>query len=191
MSDIIDVNVVASGNLARLVSLEASHLGLSFAVSEKPISGARLYVVAGDIAVGLALPKNSIVVGEGGSFPYPFPIDEFRKALISSIPRENSEKPKPTSKRKKKSAEILLDAKEKSITVRGVSVRLSPTEYLLFEALVARRGEVLSYAEAEELIGGGDSNKVNVYVCYLRKKLEVFGYGMIRSVRNEGFTIQF
>ena len=44
MADMTDINIIAKGNLASLLVLEAERMGLSYKVTESPIKSARLYV---------------------------------------------------------------------------------------------------------------------------------------------------
>ncbi len=75
------------------------------------------------------------------------------------------------------------------VTVDGQPVALSPTEYALLVALLARPGEVVSHAE----LGGQawaepvSANLVQVYISYLRRKI---GPERIRTVRGAGYLLE-
>ena len=67
---------------------------------------------------------------------------------------------------------------------------LSPKEFILLEYLLARGGSVVSKAQLEGLLGAGESNKTEVYICFLRKKLEELGAPQrIKTVRGKGYRI--
>lgn len=67
---------------------------------------------------------------------------------------------------------------------------LSPKEFILIEYLLARGGSVVSKAQLESLLGAGESNKTEVYICFLRRKLEELGAPQrIKTVRGKGYRI--
>jgi len=86
--------------------------------------------------------------------------------------------------------EIELHPVTREVRVRGEPVALSPREYALLEALLARPGAVLSRAQLEEKLYGWneevESNAVEVHIHALRRKL---GADSIRNVRGVGWMI--
>jgi len=76
------------------------------------------------------------------------------------------------------------------VTVDGVGVDLSRSEFLLLSALVKRADRVLTRRTLEEqvLLGGlnNESNVLDVHISNLRKKI---GEGYIRTVRGVGYVI--
>ena len=67
---------------------------------------------------------------------------------------------------------------------------LSPNEQTILQALLERRGEAVSRDSLGALIGESTANKVDVYVCYLRKKLaKITPAKIIGTVRNCGYTV--
>ena len=191
----IDVNIIANGDLAKLLALEAERLGLIYTVSNKPEDGAKLYIADADLCdLALLFPEKTIVLGEGERFPQQLPkcflLSDLRRKIADMITHSNSQQQKPTIKRSRKKIDISIDHATSCAILRGTRIPLSPTEFLLLEALLERRGDILRYEEAESLISGGDSNKVNVYICFLRKKLEAGGDKIIYSLRGKGFMIK-
>ena len=81
------------------------------------------------------------------------------------------------------------------VCARGeTSVPLTAREFDLLEALMRRAGDVRSKAELlDEVWGhdfGGDANVVEVYVGYLRRKLDVpFGRNSLQTVRGVGYRV--
>ena len=71
----------------------------------------------------------------------------------------------------------------------GRVVRLAPREYAVFSLLKAHRGEPVSREAIAEVIGESSANKVDVYVCYLRKKLETPTRRLIKTVRGAGYCL--
>ena len=67
---------------------------------------------------------------------------------------------------------------------------LSNHEARILEALIAKKGEAVSREELSALIGESSANKVDVYICYLRKKTEnAFGVRLIGTVRKKGYRL--
>jgi len=67
---------------------------------------------------------------------------------------------------------------------------LSPNEKKIMEYLLAHRNEVVSREEIKTLIGDSMANKPEVYICFLRKKLETLRVNFrIRTVRGRGYRL--
>jgi two-component system OmpR family response regulator len=89
---------------------------------------------------------------------------------------------------------LVLDPFTHSCHRRGVEVRLTPREFSVLAALLRREGGVISKQEIlAEVWGhefGGDPNIVEVYVRYLRKKIDMpFGLDTIETVRHVGYRL--
>ncbi len=81
------------------------------------------------------------------------------------------------------------------VTRAGVEVDLSAKEFSILECLMRNSGSVLSRERIGSSVWGydymGDSNIVDVYVRYLRKKLdEGHDVKLIRTVRGVGYCIR-
>jgi two-component system, OmpR family, response regulator len=89
---------------------------------------------------------------------------------------------------------IELDPSTRAVTVDGTPVELSPREFALLEFLLRRQGEVVSRGSILEHVWDsyyeGSSNVVDVYVKYLRDKIDRrFGVALIHTVRGAGYLI--
>ena len=190
----VDVNIVADKERAELLVLECQRLGLSCKLSDTPISGARIYIAYTDLCGdGKLSPQNTVAIGKS-SMPYTldeeFLLSDLRRMLFEMLSSsKNTEKKQPV-KARARGLGIMLDQEKRSVTVRGREVVLSPTEFAVFKALFDKRGEVVSHREIDALIGADGSNKSNVYICFLRKKLESGGDKIIYSVRGKGFMLR-
>ena len=90
--------------------------------------------------------------------------------------------------------DIVIDPAAHSVTRRGVRIDLSPREFALLEYMARRPGEVLRRSEILDHVWDygydGLSNVVDVYIGYLRKKLEKpFHAQAIRAVRGVGYAL--
>ena len=192
----IDVNIIAGESLSKLLSLECERFGLSHRLSASPIDGAKVYIVSSEIGDTQRLPQGkTIFIGGDSEFfsytlPNPFLLSEFRPMLWTLIFGGAEKEAKPRQEKVKKAIPLSLDSKKRTATVRRNEIKLSPTEFKILNLLMERKGEVVTHGEIDELIGGGASNKSNVYLCYLRRKLEAYGDKIILSVRGKGFMIK-
>ena len=72
----------------------------------------------------------------------------------------------------------------------GNRVALTPNELAVVSLLLEHRGFPVSRQAIAERIGTSDTNKTDVYVCYLRRKLtELTPLPLIRTVRGKGYMI--
>ena len=72
--------------------------------------------------------------------------------------------------------DLTLDIRSKRVERGGAELKLSAKEYALLEYLIRNKGVVLSRIQIEENIWGfdyeGSSNIVDVYIRYLRRKID-------------------
>ncbi len=90
---------------------------------------------------------------------------------------------------------IRMEPGARRTTLHGKDVNLSPREYGLLEFLIRRAGTVVSRSEIWEHLYEFDSeftsNVVDVYIGYLRKKLDCPGSpSMIETVRGHGYRLR-
>ena len=122
--------------------------------------------------------------------PIPFDLLAFRQELTknlihptSSVGRKKKESPTQTR-------QILTDPDNLSVSVGGGEpIHLSLTEFKLLQLLLDHRGRPVSAADAADILAPGKSNTFNVYICFLRRKLEKGEVRIIRTVRGEGYCI--
>jgi DNA-binding response OmpR family regulator len=91
--------------------------------------------------------------------------------------------------------ELTLDERDHRLTVNGTEIALTATEYRLLDFLMHRAGSIVSRAQLGEHVWGGTydpmSNVADVYVGYLRRKLQPAGAdGYIRTVRGLGYVLE-
>jgi two-component system response regulator PrrA len=91
--------------------------------------------------------------------------------------------------------DLRIDGPRRRVTLAGEEVELTRREFHLLETLARNQGIVLSRQRLLELVWGYDfevnTNVVDVFVGYLRRKLEAAGSGrMIHTVRGVGFVLR-
>jgi two-component system, OmpR family, response regulator len=118
----------------------------------------------------------------------PFDFGELVARVRALIRRGPSERPSPLAV-----GELHADPLSRVVTWGSASVELSPREYELLEFMLRRPDQVITRAQLLEHVWSaeydGSPNIVDVYIGYLRKKLEQPGVPLIRTVRGEGFVL--
>ena len=127
-------------------------------------------------------------------FPRPFPIESFITSFFEKS--EDAEFGVRPAKRRKSAADaLILNEASHTVSYKRQKVELTGREFALLMHLVKHKGETVTRASAAGAVwgkdGGTDTNVVDVYVRYLREKLdEKFGIKIISTVRGEGYTIK-
>jgi two-component system OmpR family response regulator len=91
--------------------------------------------------------------------------------------------------------DLALDPSRRVARRGNVQIHLSPRETALLEYLMRSRGQIRSKDEILERIWGEvedrPTNVVEVYVGYLRKKLDQpFGTTTLRTIRGQGYLLE-
>jgi two-component system response regulator PrrA len=91
--------------------------------------------------------------------------------------------------------ELRVDTARHQVRLAGVEVDLTRREFHLLETLTRNQGIVMSRERLLELVWGYDfevnTNVVDVFVGYLRRKLEAAGEPrIIHTVRGVGFVLR-
>ena len=90
--------------------------------------------------------------------------------------------------------DLTLDPAKRSFAVGGEPVALTPTEMAILELFMRHPGDVISKTEILESCWDwaydGDVNIVEVYIRYLRKKIDLpFGRRQLVTVRGTGYRL--
>ena len=88
--------------------------------------------------------------------------------------------------------ELIVDRATKQARLAGEPLPLSPREFAVLDVLASRADSVVTKAELLRAVWGDEQaatrNVVEVYVGYLRRKLEAAGAGdVVRTVRGHGY----
>ncbi len=120
----------------------------------------------------------------------PFGIEELALRVAGILRRSNGQK---VEARKLTAGPIEVQVEDFVVQVAGREVTLSPTEFKLLVALMEAKGHVLSKQQLLEDIwsmGFADqTNVVDTYISYLRKKLHTDSFQGIKTIRGFGFKI--
>ena len=119
----------------------------------------------------------------------PFSFGELLARLRALVRRGAAERPTVLT-----ADDVVLDPAAHTVTRDATPIPLSAREFALLEFLMHHAGEVVSRTRILEHVWDvnyeGFSNVVDVYVGYLRKKIEVpFDRPFIRTVRGVGYGV--
>jgi len=91
-------------------------------------------------------------------------------------------------------ADLEMDEDSHEVRRGGAPIELRPTEYKLLRFLLINPKRVLSKQQILDHVWhydfGGDSNVVETYISYLRKKIDKVGPPLIHTIRGVGYTLR-
>lgn len=92
-------------------------------------------------------------------------------------------------------ADLTVDTASHTVTRAGQEIRLSAKEYAILQYLMQHQGAVVSRAQLEDHVWNydyaGGSNVVDVYITYLRRKIDNgFDKKLLHTVRGAGWILK-
>ena len=200
----------------RMLTLEFSEKGFSVLCAQSPEeteqlhSQAQLALVDADFLLEGNLPEfpyDIILFGYAETFGQiptqeltkyhtlirPFAIEDFFNGIL--VPEEeNGSIQIRVPKRKSPADSLALDENTHTVYYKGEKIALTQKEFALLALLFENRGSPIAREEALRTVfadAGSSTNVVDVYVNYLRAKIDhKFGVRMISTVRGCGYMIQ-
>ena len=120
----------------------------------------------------------------------PFDLDELLARIRAATRKYGAQKTSVLT-----IADLTVDTVSHAVTRGGKEIRLSAKEYAILEYLLRNKGTVISRTRLEDHIWNydyyGGSNVVDVYIRYLRKKLDQnFEPKLIHTVRGAGYVLE-
>lgn len=134
---------------------------------------------------------NAFDNGADDYLPKPFSLLEMM-ARVRSFRRRSQATPRMSEQKK---SQIQLHPDQCSVERDGRVIGLTPREFTLLEYMMQHEGKTLSRAlltqEVWNMPAEGNTNIVDVYVKYLRDKLDGdYDIKMIRTIRGMGYVFQ-
>jgi two-component system, OmpR family, response regulator len=132
---------------------------------------------------------EALDIGADDYLTKPFSLVVLAARLRALIRRGAAERPNVMAL-----GDLRLDPRTRECSRQGQRISLTPREFSLLHVFMASPGTVFSRAELLDRVWGfdfpGDPNTVEVYVGYLRKKIDVpFGRQSIVTVRGFGYRM--
>ncbi len=120
----------------------------------------------------------------------PFSFDELLARLRALMRRVVSDRPAVVTV-----GDLTLDPASRRVTRDDINIDLTRKEFALLEYFMRHPGDVLSRSQLIEHVWDfafdGDSNVVDVYVRYLRQKIDrPFGKDTLETVRGAGYRLR-
>ncbi|MGD0320246.1 MAG: response regulator transcription factor [Acidimicrobiales bacterium] len=90
--------------------------------------------------------------------------------------------------------DLQLDEESHEVFRGSTPIELTPTEFKLLHYLLLNTGRVVSKSQILDRVWNydfdGNANVVEIYISYLRKKIDGLGPPLIHTVRGVGYTIR-
>ena len=125
----------------------------------------------------------------------PFAIEELLARIRVCLKRKHIETAPEENSYILKAGRLSLDKSSHQVSYDGKPIELTNREFILLEVLLENRSIVLSRDTLLERVWGfdymGETNVVDVYIHYLRNKIDdTVGEKIIETVRGVGYMIK-
>ncbi len=135
---------------------------------------------------------TGLTAGADDYMTKPFSLEEL-VARLRGLLRRSSRQPAPTTETLEV-GELRVDAASREVTRDGTQVSLSSTEFELLRFLMRNPRRVLSRTEILDRVWNydfaGRTSIVDLYISYLRKKIDSGREPMIHTVRGVGYLLR-
>jgi len=138
---------------------------------------------------------NGLDIGADDYITKPFAIQELMARIRNALRKHTTQEAQPGEDDKLFIMDLVMYPKTYEVKVAGQEVQLTRREYDLLAYLLANKRLVLTRDQILQEVWGydyaGDTNVVDVYIRYLRSKIDdVFKKKYIHTVRGVGYVIR-
>ena len=135
---------------------------------------------------------NGLTAGGDDYVTKPFSLEELIARLRGLLRRSGATAVRPGSQLVV--GDLILDEDSHEVTRGGDEINLTATEYELLRFLMRNPRRVLSKAQILDRVWnydfGGQANVVELYISYLRKKIDAGREPMIHTLRGAGYLLK-
>ncbi len=120
----------------------------------------------------------------------PFSLDELVARIRAVLRRSGAV---PSGEHRLRVGDLVVDPETRQVWRQGNPIELTATEFNLLFYLMLHSRQVLSKAQILSAVWDGftgDSNIVEIYISYLRKKVDCYAPPLIHTVRRVGYTLR-
>lgn len=133
---------------------------------------------------------DGLDLGADGYLVKPFSFRVLVAQVKATLRRSGTE----SSRQLLRIGELEVERARKQVRWAGTPLSLSPREFAVLDTLVGRAGSVVTKDELLRAVWGDEQaatrNAVEVYVGYVRRKLDAAGAGeLLRTVRGHGYLV--
>ncbi|MDH4658630.1 response regulator transcription factor [Corynebacterium pyruviciproducens] len=133
--------------------------------------------------------------GADDYLPKPFALEELLARVRSLFRRSIKEAQKPEEPKELEFEDLVLNPDTRDVSRGGKPISLTRTEFALLEYLMRNPRKVLTRSDILEEVWGYNfptsGNALEVYIGYLRKKMEADGESrLIHTVRGVGYVLR-
>ncbi|MGI6202637.1 MAG: winged helix-turn-helix domain-containing protein [Eubacteriales bacterium] len=187
--------------LARMLVLELERAGVSVTETGGNTPAAEVYIYVDEegstelsrlMPADAAAPRQPVCL-----YRYPFKVADFIQAVLYGAAERESKIAGKAETEPPREGEplVLADGSGRRVIIDGIEIPLTEREYRLFFYLYERRGRTVSRLELLENVWDGEvgfeTNVVEVYISYLRNKLEgATGKRLILTRRGKGYEFR-
>lgn len=141
---------------------------------------------------GVADRIGGLTAGGDDYVTKPFSLEEVIARLRGLLRRSGATS--PTQSTQLVVGDLVLDEDSHEVFRSGESINLTATEFELLRFLMRNPNRVLSKAQILDRVWdydfGGQANVVELYISYLRKKIDVGRDPMIHTMRGAGYVLR-
>ena len=135
---------------------------------------------------------TGLTAGADDYMTKPFSLEELVARLRGLLRRSNQQA--PPAEEALRVGDLRLDGASHEVSRAGTAISLSSTEFELLRFLMRNPRRVLSKAQILDRVWnydfGGQAHVVELYISYLRKKIDAGGEPLIHTVRGVGYVLK-
>ena len=170
------------------VTTSTAHCPLVIDLDSAPLPGDRKYTAIIGICRDPTALETAVASKCRTVLDRPLDFAAFLAAAEDAVHNVNKQTVSPP--RAHRAPDLILNTADLTLSCGSRQISLTPAEAALLTLLSDNRGCAVSYDRLADAVGGSASNKVEVHVCTLRRKLgKIYDRPLIVTVRGVGYKL--